>query len=145
MYPSVSTIKTCIICRNSGATGQWQLCPTCRAELVRRSAERQSRMAPDHCMSCFTPKRGLPVAGSIYCPRCYFHYNGRRKAETHFATGPCTSDPDDCTCPRCARARIARRSNKPKRPRVCETCGESSTIRPCPICAALKAKKAKRK
>ena len=66
-------------------------------------------------------------------------------AWSHYGTGPCSGDVDDCSCPTCARARIARRPNKPKRPRVCETCGESSTIRPCPICAAMKAKKAKRK
>ena len=62
-----------------------------------------------------------------------------------WTNGPCTSDPDDCTCPRCAKARIARRPSKPKRPKQCEVCGESSTIRPCPVCAAIRAKKAKRK
>jgi len=30
-------------------------------------------------------------------------------AWSHYGNGPCTGDPDDCTCPRCARARIARR------------------------------------
>ena len=31
-------------------------------------------------------------------------------AWAEWGNGPCTSDPDDCTCPRCAKARIARRS-----------------------------------
>ncbi len=64
---------------------------------------------------------------------------------SYYGNGPCSGDVDDCTCPRCARERIARRSNKPKRPKQCEVCGESSTIRPCPVCAAIRAKKAKRK
>ncbi len=61
---------TCILCDHPGATGLWQLCPTCRAGLIRRSAERQAAMAPVYCMACYQPRRQPPVAGELYCPRC---------------------------------------------------------------------------
>jgi hypothetical protein len=69
--------EPCLLCHKAPGTGHWRLCPSCRRELARRSAERQSRMLLDHCTGCLTPKRGPPKRGSLYCPRCRLRFCGK--------------------------------------------------------------------
>ena len=80
MDSTITTAGLCVVCSKSGASGKWEICSSCRAELVERSAGRQAQMAPALCVACHEPRRQPPAPGQIYCPRC--RRAVRRRAKT---------------------------------------------------------------
>ena len=70
MDSTITTAGLCVVCSKSGASGKWEICSSCRAELVERSAQQQATMTPNYCMGCQRPRSGPPAIGEIYCPRC---------------------------------------------------------------------------
>jgi len=79
MYPSVSTTKECIICRKPGATGQWQLCPTCRDRLKEKSAQFVASAKPPACFGCGAPRPSHSTSCGAYCRSCRRRYNAEPK------------------------------------------------------------------
>ena len=55
---AILTNSKCLLCHEAEGKGQWQLCSTCRSDIIERSLQRRSAMRLDHCLACLTPKRG---------------------------------------------------------------------------------------
>lgn len=59
---------SCGKCGGHGAEGQWNLCPSCRADMAAKHQERLANMEhPKWCMACHNHR---PLDGGVYCGQC---------------------------------------------------------------------------